>query len=214
MSRSRAVGRSRGLRGNRVLQAIVAAYAAIWVAAAIAPKYRSDWLLENLLVFAFVPLLVLTYRRFRFSNVSYLLIALFLALHAYGAHYTYAETPLGFWLRDALGLSRNHYDRIVHFSYGLLLSYPLCELGRRVLRLKRFWAYLIPLLVVLAMSASYEIVESWVARIASPELGAAYLGTQGDEWDAQKDMALAMVGSLLALFLTFGVARTQARRSG
>src|SRR4029453_10569774 len=101
------------------------------------------------------------FRRFQFSNVSCLLIALFLALHAYGAHYTYAETPLGFWLRDALGLSRNHYDRIVHFSYGLLLSYPLCELGRRVLRLKRFWAYLIPLLVVLALRGGHGVVGWW-----------------------------------------------------
>jgi putative membrane protein len=163
-------------------------------------------------VFGFVPVLIWTYRRFQFSNLSYLLIALFLSLHAYGAHSTYAETPLGDWARDHFGHSRNHYDRIVHFAFGLLMTYPLREIGIRVLRLRRFWAYVLPFLVTLSMSAGYEIVESWVARIVSPELGTAYLGTQGDEWDAQKDMDLAMAGAVLCLALTFGVRRLRPRR--
>jgi putative membrane protein len=203
--------RRRGLRGNRPLQAIAAGWAAVWIATAIAPKYPSDWLLENLLVFAFVPALVATHRRFPFSNASYLLIAVFLSLHAYGAHYTYSEAPLGFWLRDTFGLSRNHYDRIVHFGFGVLLAPPLRELAVRALGLRRAWSYVFPFACALSLSASYEIVESWVARIADPELGTAYLGTQGDEWDAQKDMALAMLGAALGLGLTFAAER--ARRS-
>jgi putative membrane protein len=204
--------RRRGLRGNRPLQAIAAGYAAVWVAAAIAPKYPSDWLLENLLVFAFVPVLVVAHRRFQFSNASYLLSAAFLSLHAYGAHDTYSEAPLGFWMRDTLGLSRNHYDRIVHFAFGLLLAPPLRELAVRRLGLRRVWSYAVPFAAALSMSASYEIVESWVARIADPELGTAYLGTQGDEWDAQKDMALAMLGAILGLGLCFAAERARRLR--
>ena len=204
---------ARGLQGNRTLQALIAGYALLWLALAIAPKYRSDWLLENLLVFVFVGLLAATYRRFQFSNASYAMFALFLALHTYGAHSTYAETPFGFWLKDEFGFARNPYDRIVHFGFGLLLTYPLRELAQRVMKLRGVWAYLIPFVVVLAMSSGYEQIEAWVARIVSPELGTAYLGTQGDEWDAQKDMDRAMAGSALALVLISLHERRRARRA-
>ena len=192
---------------------MIVGYALLWIALAIAPKYRSDWLLENLLVFATVGLLVGTFRRFQFSNLSYGLFAIFLALHAYGAHYTYAETPFGFWLRDWLDLPRNHYDRIVHFAFGLLLIYPLREIMQRVLKLRSVWAYLLPLAVILAMSALYEQVESWVARSVNPELGTAYLGTQGDEWDAQRDMDRAMTGALIALGIIALAERQRAQKT-
>jgi putative membrane protein len=169
----------------------------------VSPLDRSDWLLENLLVFAFVGLLIATFERFQFSNFSYLLFTIFLVLHTYGAHYTYSETAFGFWLRDTFQLSRNPYDRIVHFAFGLLLTFPMRELAQRQLELHRFWSYLIPFSVVQSMSAGYEQIEAWVARIVSPELGAAYLGTQGDEWDAQKDMDRAMLGALICLALTW-----------
>ena len=193
---------------------MIAGYAALWVALAIAPLYRSDWLLENLLVFAFVGLLAASFRRFQFSNFSYFLFAVFLTLHAYGAHYTYSETVFGFWLRDTLGLSRNPYDRIVHFAFGLLLTYPLRELAQRVLHLRRFWSYLVPFLLSLSMSAGYESIESWVARIVSPELGDAYLGTQGDIWDAQRDMDRAMTGAAIGLAIIWLRERVRARSAG
>ncbi len=195
---------------SRLLKAIFVTYTVAWIWAAIRPKYPSDWLLENLLVFAFVPVLVLTWRRFRFSDFSYLLIALFLCLHAYGAHYTYAESELGYRLQELFGWSRNHYDRIVHFSFGLLMAYPMREIVQSKLRGRRFWGWLIPLMVILSFSSSYEIVESWVARVVQPDLGTAYLGTQGDEWDAQKDMALAAGGAMLSLL----VAEVVRRRTG
>jgi putative membrane protein len=203
--------RKPGFQGNRPLQALTAAYALVWLVLAIAPKYWNDWLLENLLVFLFVGLLAATYRRFQFSNRSYALIALFLTLHAYGAHYTYSETPLGFWLRDAFDLGRNHYDRIVHFAFGLLLGHPMLELVRRLLRLRGIWAFLVAFFLMLSMSAGYESIESWVARIVSPELGTAYLGTQGDEWDAQRDMDRAMTGAVSSLALTWLGERWRAR---
>ena len=201
------------LARNALLQGILAAYGLLWIALAITPKYRSDWLLENLLVFAFAGLLVVTHRRFVFSNFSYALIALFLAVHAIGAHSTYSETPIGYFLQRVFGLSRNPYDRLVHFGYGLLLSYPMREIALRTLRAKRLWAFLIPLFVMLAFSGGYEIIESWVARMVSPELGTAYLGTQGDEWDAQKDMSLALFGSLLGLSLADAYRRRTGREA-
>ncbi len=184
---------------NRFLRRLAAAYLGVWIATAIAPYDRGDWLLENLIVFAAAAALVATHRSFAFSNVSYALVSAFLALHAVGAHYTYSLTPFGDWFSAALGLSRNHYDRLVHFAFGLLLAYPLHEMARRVLHLHGGWSWVLPALAILALSSSYEIVESWAARIVDPELGQAFLGTQGDEWDAQKDMALALAGAGIAL---------------
>lgn len=175
---------------------------AIVLVTAIAPHDRSDWLLENLLLFALALLLVAAHRRFVFSNLSYLLLGIFLALHSLGAHYTYSLTPPGFWLQDLLGLARNPYDRCVHFAFGLLLTYPLRELTLRRLHVHGFASYAIPLAAALALSASYEIIESWTARIVDPDLGTAFLGTQGDEWDAQKDMSLALLGAVLCLVAT------------
>ena len=179
----------------------------LWVITAIAPFDRRDWLLENLLVFLYGGLLIATYRRFAFSNLSYGLFGVFLSLHLVGAHYTYAETPCGFWLQEALDLSRNHYDRIVHFSFGLLVGYPFREFLLRVAGVRENWSYLLVLIVVLGFSGFYEALEGIVAMIVSPELGAAYLGTQGDEWDAQKDTALAFAGAVVAMAITWTALR-------
>jgi putative membrane protein len=176
-------------------------YAAVWVITALQPRYRQDWLLENLLVFLTVPVFVVTHRRFQFSNLAYVLLTGFFVLHAYGAHYTYAETPAGDWMRDTFGHGRNHYDRLVHFMFGLLASPAMWELLRRVTGLKPGWAYVATVHVMLAWSGLYEIIEAAVAMIVSPELGAAYNGTQGDEWDAQKDSALALAGAMIAMVL-------------
>jgi putative membrane protein len=169
---------------------------------ALAPSSRRDWLLENLLVFAAVGILAATYRRFPLSDLSYVLITVFLTFHAIGAHYTYARVPLGFWTQDAFGWSRNHFDRLVHFLFGLLLAYPIREIFLRIVNARGFWAYYLPLDVTMAFSALYEIIESWVALLISPELGNAYLGTQGDVWDAQKDMTAALLGALICMVTT------------
>ena len=135
--------------------------------------------IENILVVITVPALVLTHRRFPLSDVSYILLTLFLMLHAVGAHYTYAEVPFGFWLQSACGFARNHFDRIVHFSFGLLVAYPIREAFLRLVTARGFWAYYFPLDVTLAFSGLYEILEMIVARTVSPQAGDAYLGTQG-----------------------------------
>jgi len=184
-------------RERRLLQALCVCYAIIWIIAAINPVKRDDWLIENLLVFAAVPVLVFTYRRLPLSDAAYTLIFLFLVLHAAGAHYTYSEVPLGYWLKETFHLLRNHFDRIAHLSFGLLLTYPMHEILVRLVKVRGFWALLLPASVIVALSGFFEIIEAIIARLVSPELGAAYLGIQGDVWDAQKDMALAILGATL-----------------
>ncbi len=185
-------------------------FALVWVWLSIAPLYRQDWLLENVLVVPFVLVFALTYRRFPFSRVSYTLIFIFLCLHEIGAHYTYAEVPYDRWLElltgqslnSVLGWQRNHFDRFAHFSFGLLLAYPIREIFVRVAQARGFWAYYLPLDVTMACSMVFELIEWGAAEIFGGDLGAAYLGTQGDPWDAHKDMALATLGAILAMLLT------------
>jgi putative membrane protein len=190
-------------RSNRLLQVLVCWLVVLWIISAIEPFNRRDWFLENLLVFFYGTLLVVTFRRFAFSNLSYLLFTVFMSLHLVGAHYTYAEVPFGFWLQDALGMTRNHYDRIVHFSFGLLIAYPFRELLLRAAGVVHSWSYLLAVCIVLAFSGFYEVIEGIVAMIVDPELGMAYLGTQGDVWDAQKDTFLAFCGSVIAMLITW-----------
>ncbi len=184
---------------KRAHAALAGSYLAVWTASAFRPVYPEDWLIENLLVFVFLPLLAATYRRFTFSTLSYALIAAFLTLHAIGAHYTYSETPIGEWMREAWNLRRNHYDRVVHFSFGLLLAIPTREILTRAGGMDAFWSRLSATSLLLAASALFEVVEAILASAVGADLGAAYLGIQGDIWDAQKDMSLAWLGAVLAM---------------
>ena len=186
-------------RNNRILQVYVGWLVVLWAITAINPLYPRDWLLENLLVFISCTVLIISFNRFQFSNLSYGLFTLFLSLHLVGAHYTYAETPIGFWFQDWFGWERNHYDRLVHFAFGLLIAYPIRELLLRCSRTGEAWASASAVSYIVMLSAVYEIIEAIVAVIVNPELGAAYLGTQGDEWDAQKDTALALIGAIIAI---------------
>jgi putative membrane protein len=185
-------------------------YAAWWVAMAIKPLDRSDWLLENMLVFLAVGMLVFTYKAFPLSRVSYTCIFVFLVLHALGAHYTYAKVPYQEWLPFLEG-GRNHYDRLVHFAYGLLLAYPIREMFLRIGNVRGFWGYFLPLDLTMSTSMLYELIEWAAAEVLGGDLGAAYLGTQGDIWDAHKDMALASLGALIAMLVTALINRRMQR---
>ncbi|WP_353174212.1 DUF2238 domain-containing protein [Paracandidimonas soli] len=204
---------------RRPILPAIAAYAVLWAALAIHPADRSAWVLENALVLALCMALVLARRWFRFSNASLLLILLFLALHTLGSHYTYSEVPYDRWwealtghtLNSLFGWERNHYDRLVHFSYGLLLAYPIREFFLRVVEVRGFWAYFLPLDVTLSTSALYELIEWGAAAMFGGNLGMQYLGTQGDVWDAHKDMALAALGALIAMLATAGLTRATRR---
>jgi len=201
------------LSSARYRLALALLFLALWIALAIEPFDRADWLLENILVFGFAALLILSFKRLPFSGISYTLIFVFLCLHAVGAHYTYAEVPYDAWFRDltggslnqAMGWERNHFDRLVHFSYGLLLAYPIREVFLRVVDARGFWGYFLPLDVTMSTSMFYELIEWATAELVGGDLGMAYLGTQGDIWDAHKDMALASLGALIAMAVTMAV---------
>jgi putative membrane protein len=180
---------------------------AIW--AAINPSHPADWALENVLVAVALVGLIVTLGKFPLSRVSYTLIFLFLILHEVGSHYTYAEVPYDAWfksltgntLNSVLGFERNHYDRLVHFSYGLLFAYPIREVFIRIANVKGFWSYFFPLDLTMSTSMIYELVEWGAAEAVGGDLGAAYLGSQGDIWDAHKDMGLASIGALITMLL-------------
>ncbi len=189
---------------------LAALFLAEWIILAINPLHRNDWVLENVLVFLVVPILASTYKRFPFSNVSYTVLCIFGCLHVIGAHYTYAAVPYDSWwdslfgysLNDLLDWERNNFDRIVHFSYGLLLAYPIREVYLRIAGVQGFWGYALPLSFIMSTSMIFELIEWGAATIFGGDLGMAYLGTQGDVWDAHKDMALASLGALLTMFFT------------
>ena len=198
---------------DRYLAALAAVFAIEWLVLAIEPLDRKDWALENALVVVAIAVLVLTYRRLRFSRLSYTLVFVFLCLHEIGAHYTYSEVPYDRWfaavtgqtLNELLGLERNHFDRLVHFLYGLLLAYPIREVFLRVADVRGFWGYFLPLDLTASTSMIFELFEWVAAESVGGDLGMAYLGTQGDVWDAHKDMALASFGALVAMLATAAI---------
>jgi len=189
---------------RRYLWLLGSVFAAFWLALAIHPIDRSAWLLENALLVAGLGVLMVSYRAFPLSRVSYTTICIFLCLHTIGAHYTYSEVPWREWLAALTGgeaslEGRNHFDRVVHFSYGLLLAYPIREVFLRIANVRGFWGYFLPLDLTMSTSMLYELLEWAAASLFGGGLGTAFLAPQGDEWDAQKDMALAALGALLAM---------------
>lgn len=190
-------------------------FAALWIALAIRPVYRQDWILENVLLVPVLLIQIAAYRRQLFSRLSLTLIFLFLCLHETGAHYTYSEVPYEAWwraltggsLNDLFGWQRNQFDRAVHFLYGFLLAYPIREMFLRVAQVRGFWGYFLPLDLTMSSSALFEMIEWAVAVLIGGDAGQAYLGTQGDIWDAQKDMALASLGALLAMLINAAINR-------
>jgi putative membrane protein len=178
---------------------LLGAFVFNWTALAFNVRFYDDWKLENWLTVPFVVLLYATHRMFRLSDVSYALLFVYMTLHIVGSHYTYAEVPFGFWLQQLFGQSRNHYDRIVHFAFGLLLAYPIRELVVRISNARGWWGLWFPIEFVLAFSCVYELLEWAIAVVFGGDLGLAYLGSQGDVWDAQKDMALAGLGAVLTM---------------
>lgn len=187
--------------------ALLAVFALATLALGIAPRYRQDWLLENVIVLIAVPLLVFGWRRLPFSRGAYLALFGFLLLHEIGAHYTYSEVPYdeafarltGYSLNALLGLHRNHFDRAVHFLYGVLVTPMAVELFAHRAPPRGVWRWILPVSFIMSHSVLYELVE-WLAALRfGGDLGTAYLGTQGDPWDAQQDMALAALGSILSM---------------
>ena len=186
---------------DRSKLALLALVAAVFVWSGIRPHDRLTWFLEVLPVILVVPVLIATRRRFPLSGLLYMLIALHAIILMVGGKYTYAEVPLGFWMRDWFGFTRNHYDRIGHFAQGFIPAIAAREIFLRVARLRRdAWLNVIVVSMALAISALYELFEWAVAELTGTAAD-AFLGTQGDVWDTQKDMCLALIGATVALLL-------------
>jgi putative membrane protein len=178
---------------------------AVLVWSGIHPADRFTWLMEVFPVLIAAPVLILTYRRFRFTPIAYTLIAVHACILMLGGKYTYAEVPLGFWMERTFGFARNHYDRIGHFAQGFVPAIVAREILSRQSPLRGSrW---LPFLVVcfcLALSACYEFIEWWTA-LATGTAADAFLGTQGDPWDTQWDMFFAFIGAIVALVMLSGV---------
>jgi len=166
---------------------------------AIGPHDRADWALENFFPVSQLIALIIVYRYFRFTRLSYYLIFFYLFIQSWGGHFTYAEAAPFNWLRDHYHLVRNDYDRLAHFMLGFLLAIPIREILQRFVVTSRRWLAFITAAIVLAIGAFYEFIEWWVAVLVRPDLGDKFLGTQGDIWDTQWDMFLALVGAICAL---------------
>jgi len=173
----------------------------VFIWSAIHPADRFTWVLEVLPVGVAVVLLAATYRRFPLTDLAYLLITLHAVILLVGGHYTYAEVPLFNWLRDNFALERNYYDRIGHLAQGFVPAIIAREILLRTSPLQRGrWLFFLVASICLAISACYEFVEWWVA-VGTGEAAEAFLGTQGDVWDTQWDMFLALCGAVTAQLL-------------
>ena len=197
---------------NRLLQLLCLALAVIIVLTGYRPEKVFDWWLENAAALTFLAILWITYRRLPLSDLSYVLIFVYLSMHEWGAEYKYSDVPLGEWMKPWLGTTRNHYDRVMHFSYGLLLAYPMQEWFMRVVGVTSRWRYLLPVESTLAFSACYEMLEALGAAVLSPERGEEFVGMQGDIWDSQKDMLMAGLGAITAMLVLAAVRTVLQRR--
>jgi putative membrane protein len=188
-------------RSNRLPAAVLAAVAIVFLWSGWAPKDRLTWFLEVLPAIFAAPILIATWKRFPLTSLATVLIGIHASILMVGGRYTYAEVPLFNWIRDALHATRNDYDRVGHFAQGFVPAIVAREilLRRSPLRPGK-WLFFLVLCVCLAISASYELFE-WRTAVAAGAKSDAFLGTQGDPWDTQEDMATAGVGALAALVL-------------
>lgn len=186
---------------NILLKIYFIVFFIVWLYTFLYTTDTANWITENVLTILFILGLSLSYSKFKFSQLSYTFIFVYILLHIYGAMYTYAENPFGYWLKDTFGMARNHYDRIVHFSFGWMLAYPMRDYFKNWFGWPAWVCWVLPAEITMSFSGLYEIIEWLVADVFFPAEGVAYLGTQGDMWDAQKDMGLAFSGAILIMLL-------------
>lgn len=180
-------------RSHKIVYAL---YIVVWIIMAINPKYPQDWLLENVLIFIFFPFVIFMDKKHHYTLLSIVFLLIFASLHSLGSHYTYAEMEHFNAITHFFGFERNNFDRLVHFLFGVLTFRVLFEMiSPSTTTVKA--ALLFTLTMVVSISTVYELLEWLAAVILHPDLGMAFLGTQGDVWDAHKDTALATVGALM-----------------
>lgn len=200
MNEARAAALREHARRPLMAAAVLGAISVVTLVAA--PAGRTSWLLEVSPGLTYAGALALLYRRMPLSHLVYAGVFVHVLILIYGGMYTYAETPLGNWAKDAFHLSRNHYDRVGHLALGAFPVLTIREILLRKTPLERGgWLAFLSLSVVLAVAVFWELIEWWVAELTAPGVGTAFLGTQGDVWDTQWDMLLALVGAALSLLL-------------
>ncbi len=185
---------------SRFPEVILSAYLVLFFACAFRPYDRAVWFAENLPIVLIVVALVISSRWFRFSNMAYALMAVLVFLHTIGGHFTFERVPFD-WVTDLFGFERNHFDRIAHFSVGFY-AFAVAELLDRFHMVKgRLLLFAVPVMFIFTVASGYEIIEWLYAASADPEAGASFLGSQGDIWDAQKDMLADGLGAIVAAAL-------------
>ena len=177
----------------------------IWIVLAIRPRERWKWWGENVIVIIAVAVAVWSYYSWRLTDLSYGIIFVFLVLHLLAAHYSYEKHPVGNWIRGLFGWKRNHYDRVVHFSYGFFLTIAVCDALRGPFPHPGFGRYFAAFSIVVAFGSLYEIGEFFAAIMLGKRKGASFLGSQGDAGDAQKDMLMQTIGSLLGVWVAISL---------
>jgi len=185
-------------RENGFLQVLCCVMAVVIVITAARPEEAIAWWMESADALVFLAILAFTYKRLTLSQTSYLLIFVFLVMHEWGAQYKYSSVPLGEWMKPWLHTKRNHFDRVMHFNYGFLLGYPMQEWLMRSAGVRK-WRYVLPVAMIVAFSAIYEMAEALMAVILTPERGEEFVGMQGDMWDSQEDMAMAWLGAMVTM---------------
>lgn len=188
---------------SKFFWSLMAIYAVEFIVLAFNPIDRTTWFVENLTVWIILAGILLLYaKHIRFSNIAYAFMFVLIYLHTIGGHYTFSEVPFG-WVTDLFGFSRNHFDRIAHFTVGFY-AFPLAEwLWSKKLVANKWLLFTYPVFTIATIAMSYELVEWVYATTSDPAAGAAYLGSQGDIWDAQKDMLADTLGAIMATTVFF-----------
>ncbi len=200
------------LKANKFFWLLSCLLACYWVYGWYNCIDRQDWIIENLLVVICLSVLVLSRKWHRFSDLSYLCIFFFVMLHLYGAFYAYTQNAFGFWLQNKFGLWRNPYDRIVHFSFGIFMAYPFRELLINRFRVSNSASWLLPIEIAFSFGTIFELIEWGVSVVTTKETGETYVATQGDPWDAHKDIALAATGAAVTMLITYLVNRRKKKQ--
>ncbi|BDR19847.1 DUF2238 domain-containing protein [Vibrio diabolicus] len=187
------------MKSTSTLLGLTIFYAIVFLFSALEPNSRAVWFAEIIPAIGILVAIWVISIRYQFSNTAYLLMFIWLCLHTIGAKYTFSEVPFD-WFNDMIGSDRNNFDRVAHFSIGLY-AYPIAEYLIHKNKFNKTFSCWFALFAIMSLAAGYEIIEWWYAELAGGDEGIAFLGSQGDIWDAQKDMLCDTVGAALSLFL-------------
>lgn len=182
------------------LKILVLLFTLAWIFFWLTTRSHLNWWIENILVILFVPWFIWLHKRFHFNNLSLLCLFFFLLIHIYGAQMSYTYNQVGVWLKERYHLERNPYDRFVHFNFGVLITYPLYDFAQNRYQLAERFSFVIVTTSILGLATWFELIEWLVAATTDSETGETYVATQGDVWDAHKDIALAYFASILVMF--------------